>query len=146
MGRRARGAVLVLVLVALSAAACGGDGGGGESKDDWYGEHRELISAFSRSLGDGLNTINQGERTRTLSTCTQVIDDAKEVQEKALPVPNPAVDGPLRKAVDEAIKAGENCLKGGRQTDARAVEAAQVQFTDARKAMDEAEAAINVWE
>jgi hypothetical protein len=52
------------------------------------------------------------------------------------------VDSALRKAIDTGIQAATDCLKGGRNTDARAVELAQREFADARKAMDEAEAGI----
>ena len=140
-----KAAVLATAAVITLTACGGGDGGGTDTKEGWQDEHGELFEAYSRDLSAAGNTINQGERTLTISTCQQVIDDAKEIKAKALPVPDSAVDGPLRTALDMGIKAGEECLTGARNTDARSVEAAQRDFAEARKAMDEAEAAYKAW-
>ena len=117
-------------------------GGGASSKEEWEDQNGSLVEAYSRDLSAAVNTINQGERQNTINTCTQVKDDANEVKSTALPVPNNAVDGPLRTAVESGIKAADACLNGARNTDARAVEAAQRDFAEARKSMDAAEAAI----
>ncbi|MDQ4097718.1 MAG: hypothetical protein M3144_07615 [Actinomycetota bacterium] len=128
-------------------AACGGEGGDDNSKAAWEEEHGDLVDAYSRDLSDALNTINQGERARTTGSCTQVSDDGKELREKVLPVPNAAVDAPLRKAVDLGITAAEHCLQGARAAEhgAEDIETAQREFGEARTAMDEAEAAIDAW-
>ena len=141
-----KAAVTAVAAALMVLAACGDDGGGSAgSKAEWEEEHGELVAAYSRDLSVALNTINQGERTATLNTCQQVKDDANEVKSTALPVPNSAVDGPLRSAVDLGIKAADACIQGGRNTDARAVEAAQRDFGAARQAMDDAEAALKAW-
>lgn len=147
--RSGRWAVLGPVLVAVvvvGLAGCGGDGGGGTaSKEEWLEEHEALVSAYSRDLSDALNVINQGERTATMASCNQVIDDAREVREEAMPVPNAEVNTHLTKAVEVGIEAGQACLKGARETSADDIEEAQRLFADARKAMDDAEAAIDDW-
>lgn len=140
------GHAALAAMAAVTLAACGGDGGSEDTKEGWQDEHGSLVAAFSRDLTDALNVINQGERTTTLNTCTQVQDDAREVRDSALPVPNAAVDTALRRSVEAGLRAAENCLRGGRETNADAVEEAQRQFAEARQAMDEAESAINVWE
>lgn len=146
-GRAGSAAVLAMAAALLVLAACGGgDGGGGaDTKEGWQDKNGDLVDAYSRDLSVALNTINQGERTATISTCNQIIDDAKEVRSQALPVPEAAVNTPLTKAVDTGIKAAESCLTGARNTSARDVESAQRDFAEARKAMDEAEAAIKAW-
>jgi hypothetical protein len=140
-------AVALVIAGATVLAACGGEGGDDNSKAAWQEENGDLVDAYSRDLSDALNTINQGERARTTGSCTQVADDGKELREKALPVPNAAVDAPLRKAIDVGITAAEHCLQGARAAEhgADRIEAAQREFADARASMDEAEAAINVW-
>ncbi|MEW6152551.1 MAG: hypothetical protein AB1673_00980 [Actinomycetota bacterium] len=139
--------VVAAVAAAVMLVGCGDGGGEGAAtnKAEWEAQHGELVAAYSRDLTAVLNTINQGERTTTMATCNQVIDDANEVKEKALPVPNAAVDTALRKAVDIGLSAADNCLKGARNTEAHAVEVAQREFAEAREAMDEAEAAIEAW-
>jgi hypothetical protein len=147
LSRRAAAVAALAAAALITLAACGGgDGGGGaDSKEEWQDEHGALVDAYSRDLSAAVNTINQGERQSTINTCTQVRDDAMEVRENAFPVPNSAVDGPLRSAVDFGIKAADSCLTGARNTNADAVEDAQRDFAEARKAMDEAEAAIKAW-
>lgn len=139
-------AVALVVTAAVVLAACGGDGGDEDSKAGWQKENGDLVDAYSRDLSAAQNDINQGEKARTTGSCNQVADDARELREKALPVPNAAVDAPLRKAVDIGITAAEHCLQGSRSAQgADDIEAAQREFADARTSMDEAEAAINVW-
>ena len=143
----AAGRLFVLGL-AIALGACGGDGGGGASnKAEWEEEHGSLVAAFSRDLDATNNTINQGEKTATLNACTQLRDDAQEMKSEVFPVPNEAVDAPLRRAVDLAIQASDNCLQGGRSAEgARQVEAAMREINDARAAFDEAQAAIDAWQ
>lgn len=143
--RRGRWAVAAVVAVAVSLGACGGGEEGAASKEEWLKEHEALVNAYSRDLVDALNVINQGERQATVASCTQVVDDAREVREEALPVPNAEVDTHLTKAVEVGIEAGQACLRGARETNADAVEEGQRLFAEARKAMDEAEAALDDW-
>jgi hypothetical protein len=138
-------AALVVVSAVATLAACGG-GGDDEvgTKAEWEEKNGSLVSAYSRDLSDAINNINQGA-PGTVGSCTQVQDDGKEVQEQAFPVPNEAVNGALRRAVDSGLKAAADCLRGARTTDARAIEQAQRDFADARRAMDETEEAIKAW-
>lgn len=138
----------MVVVIATGLGACGGDdGGGAASKAEWEDEHGELVAAFSRDLDATNNTINQGEKTATLNACTQLSDDAKEMRSEVFPVPNEAVNTALRRAVDLAIQASENCLQGGRSAEgARQVEAAMRELNDARAAFAEAETAIDAWQ
>ncbi len=146
--RRVGLTAVILVGAVLLGACGGGDGGGGDSKEAWQEQNGDLVDAYSRDLSDALNTINQGARAATTGSCTQVKDDGTELRKEALPVPNPAVDGPLRKAIDLGLSAADHCLKGAggsAEHGAREVEAGQREFADARKAMDEAEAALKAW-
>ena len=130
-----------MTLMAGVAVGCGGGGGGDSSPAGWKKEHGSLVNAFDRDLSDAVNNINQGQREVTIASCTQVSETAKEIKKDALPAPG-AVDAPLKAAVDESITGGDNCLKGARNTDAKAVEAAQKNFADARKSLDEAQSGI----
>lgn len=123
------------------SAACGGGGNGSSSPAGWKKKHASLIAAYDRDLADAVNNINQGARDNTVASCNQVKETAQEVK-KALPAPDAAVTTALAKATDSSIAAADDCLKGARATDARAVEAAQREFADARKAFDEADGAI----
>jgi hypothetical protein len=139
----------MVLAIAIGLAACGGDddGGGAATKAEWEEEHGDLVAAFSRDLDATNNTINQGEKTATLNACTQLRDDAQEMRSEVFPVPNDAVNGPLRRSVDLAIEAADNCLQGGRSADgARQVESAMAQLNDARSAFNEARAAIDAWQ
>lgn len=141
-GAAAAGAAAMMVLV---AAGCGGDdGGGATSKAEWQKQHGALVQAYSRTLDDAINNINQGNEN-TQGSCTQAGEDARDIKSEALPVPNATVNAALTRSADAAIKASADCIRGARQTDARAVEAAQASFKEARTAMDEAEAAIEAW-
>jgi hypothetical protein len=146
-----RKAVVVACGVGLAAslAGCGGDGDSAQSKDAWQEEHAALIAAFEKDLDAAGDTINRGEKQATISACTQLSDDAKEMKDEVFPVPNPAVDGPLRQSVDIALTGADNCIQGGRTTEehgARRVEAAMKEITDARQKFLEAKVAIEAWE
>ncbi|MCA1692353.1 MAG: hypothetical protein LC733_09190 [Actinobacteria bacterium] len=134
-------------MLALTLVACGGDGDeSGSSKREWQAEHRDLVAAFGRDLDATTMTLNQGEKTATLSACTQLADDAKEMRDEVFPVSNKQVERPLRQSVDLALMASDNCLKGGRDPGgARQVEEAMRQVADARRAFQEAEGAISDW-
>lgn len=143
--RRGRWAVAVVVAAAALLGACGGGEEGAASKEEWLEDHEALVNAYSRDLVDAINVISQGERQATVASCQQVTDDGREVRSEALPVPNAQVDTHLTKAVELGLDAAENCLKGARETNADAVEEAQRLFAEARKSMDEAEAALDDW-
>jgi hypothetical protein len=141
---------MVAALIVAALAGCGGDDGGGtQSKSAWQREHGDLFAAFEKDLDAAGDTINRGERQATISACTQLGDDAKEMREEVFPVPNPAVDGPLRASVDLAVRAADNCVQGGRTSaehGARQVEAAMRELTDARQRLLEAKAAMDAWQ
>ncbi len=136
-------------VLAAAMVACGGGGGGENSKAAWQRKHGDLVTAFEKDLDAAGNTINRGEKQATISACTQLSDDAKEMKDEDFPVPNPAVDGPLRQTVDIALTAADNCIQGGRTTEehgARRVEAAMKELTEARQKFLQAKAAIEAWE
>ena len=146
--RRLAAAALAVTAAVLLPACGGGDSGGGTSKAAWQKKNGALVSAYSRDLSDAVNTINQGQRSATTGSCQQVTDDANDLKKQAIPVPNSAVDTPLRKAIDLGLSAAGHCLKGAGSSGsegAREVEAGQKDFADARKSMDAAEAAITAW-
>ena len=135
--------------LAVTMAACGDDGASGQTKDAWQKEHADLVAAYEKDLDAAGDTINRGEKQATLSACTQLSDDAKEMKDEVFPVPNPAVDGPLRQSVDIAITAANNCIQGGRSSaehGARQVESAMKELTDARQKYLESKAALEAWE
>jgi hypothetical protein len=140
--RRSVCAGAALAAVVTLGAACGGEGSKSSSPADWKKKQASLVAAFDRDLADAVNNINQGARDNTVASCNQVKETAQEVKTTALPAPVAAVDTALTKSVASAIQAADDCLKGARNTDARAVEAAQREFADARKSFDEADTAI----
>ena len=145
LGRTVARAGEVLLLGTL--VACGGDDGT-DTKAGWQKEHGDLVIAYEKDLDAAGDTINRGEKQATISACTQLSDDAKEMREEVFPVPNPAVDGLLRQSVDLAVTGADNCIQGGRTTEehgARRVEAAMDELTDAHQKFLEAKAAIEVW-
>ena len=148
--RIVRKAAVAACGVGLAAAlvACGGDDGSVETKDAWQDKHGDLVAAYEKDLDAAGDTINRGEKQATISACTQLSDDAKEMKDEVFPVPNPAVDGPLRQSVDISITGANNCIQGGRSSaehGARQVEAAMKELTDARNKYLEAKAALEAW-
>lgn len=136
----------VLLLFVAAGVACGGNGEQANTKEGWEKEHGDLYAAFRRDLDAAGDAVNQGEKTATLGACTQLAEDARELRSDALPVPNPAVDGPLRRAVDLAITAAQHCIAGARAAEgARDVEAAQRELPRARQALAEVDAALTAW-
>jgi hypothetical protein len=143
---RGRKAVAVLLMATAALAGCGGDDGDPQTKAAWEKEHGELYSAFRRDLDAAGDALNRGEKNLTLGACTQLAEDAREFRAEALPVPNPAVDGPLRRAVDLSNTAAQHCIAGARAAEgASDVEAAQRELPEARKALSDADAAFTAW-
>ena len=147
--RRLRRVVLTVAAVAVAAStgACGGKDDA-TTKAGWQKKNGDLVAAYEKDLDAAGDTINRGEKQATLSACTQLSEDAKEMRNEVFPVPNSGVDGPLRASVDLAVKGADDCLQGGRNTaeaGARQVEAAMKELTDARQKFLEAKAAIEAW-
>jgi hypothetical protein len=131
---------------ALALAACGDDGGGADTKAGWEDQHGSLLASFRRDLDAAGDAVNRGERAVTLGACMQLAEDARELREEALPVPNPAVDAPLRRAVNAAVTGAEHCVAGARAAEgAHDVELAQKELPEARQALREADAAYTAW-
>ncbi|MGH9278217.1 MAG: hypothetical protein ACRD12_08925 [Acidimicrobiales bacterium] len=138
-------AVVGLGLAVLLGACGGGGGSSGGGKAGWEEDNGELVAAYSRDLDDAINNINQGARANTVGSCTQVDDDAKELDTQAFPVPDGTVDAALRRAVDAGKLAAASCIAGARGGGASDIEKSQAEFAEARKALDEAQAAIAAW-
>ncbi len=135
------------LLLTVVLAACGGgtDDGAATTKADWEKKHGAAVAAVSTDLDQAREALSGGQRQIIISACTQLQEDLAEAR-KALPVPNPSVDGLLRSAFD-AIEAGvPDCLDGARiANQAHITETAIAEFRDARPKMDEANKAIAEW-
>ncbi len=138
---------MVAVAVVLTAGCGGGDSGNGAAADksEWEERHGEAVQAVSLDLDSARDALSKGDRPVILSSCNQLEEDLAEAR-KALPVPDPTVDGALRAALD-AIQAGvPDCLQGARvASQASITESAIAKFRDARPKMDDANAAIAAW-
>lgn len=135
--------------LAATLVGCGGDDEGVKTKAGWQKENGDLFAAFEKDLDAAGDTINRGEKQATISACTQLSDDAKEMRSDVFPVPNAAVDTALRQSVNLAVTGADNCIRGGRDTSdagARQVEAAMKELTDARQKFLEAKVAMEAWE
>lgn len=137
--------VAAIATAVMTMTGCGGAGGPGDSKAAWERGNGELVAAYSRDLDDAIDNIDQGARAATVGSCTQVADDARELENQAFPVPDGTVDAALRQAVDAGRAAAASCLAGSRGGGARDIERAQGEFADARRALDAAQAAITAW-
>lgn len=135
------------VLAALLGGACGGASGGGPAagKSDWEKRHGAAVRAVSVDLDSAREGLAKGDRPAIISSCNQLKEDLVDAR-KGLPVPDPTVDGAVRRAFD-AIEAGvPDCLEGARvASQASITESAIAKFRDARPAMDDANAAIAAW-
>ncbi|HEX2048694.1 MAG TPA: hypothetical protein VHF27_13080 [Acidimicrobiales bacterium] len=135
------------VLLALVLGACGGDSeeGAATNKAEWEARHGPVINAVSLDVDAANDALTKGDRAVILSSCNQLQEDLADAQD-ALPVPDPAVDGSLRAAIDSIGKATPTCLQGARiANDNHLVEQAQREMKDARTKLDEAQQAIAAW-
>ncbi len=129
------------------AVAVGGCGGGAEVDDKagWEAEHGDALAALSTDLDAARQELSRGDRALVLSSCNQLKTAVAETRE-GLPVPDPAADGALRRALDQLSTGADDCVTGARQaSEAHAVEKAIAELKGARTALDEAEAAIRNW-
>lgn len=146
--RGQRGTVVAVALLVLAAAPACGEDDDTTTRAGWRTEHADLVAAYEKDLEAARDTINRGERQATISACTQLADDATEMRSEVFPVPDPAVDVPLRQSVDLALQGADDCIQGGRSSadaGARQVEAAMKEIADARQRYLEAKAAFEAW-
>ena len=139
--------LLAAVLLALALGACGGDSddGAATNKADWESKHGAVLNAVSLDVDAANDALTKGDRAVILSSCNQLQEDLADAQ-KALPVPDPTVDGSVRAAFDSIGKATPTCLQGARiANDNHLVEQAQREMKDARTKLDEAQKAIDAW-
>ena len=136
-----------MVALLLLTTGCGGgsDDGAATNKAEWEKKHGAAVAAVSTDLDQARQALSGGQRQVIISACTQLREDLVEAR-KALPVPNPSVDGLLRTAFD-AIEAGvPDCIDGARiANQAHITETAIAEFRDARPKLDEANRAIAEW-
>jgi|GEM_PF-6620547 hypothetical protein len=143
--KRFRSAVLLGALV-LGGCGSGSDEGGAANKADWEEKHASAVTAVSQDIDRTNQALNVGERAVLLSECTQLSEDLADAK-KAVPAPDPAVDGALRSAFDAADAAAKQCIEGARIAgEAHLVEEAQRKMKTAREKMDAAESALKAWQ
>ena len=141
-------ALTAALAMAVTLAACGG-GDDASSKDRWWKKHGDLVGAYEKDLDAAGEAIGRGEKQATVSACTQLSDDAREMKDEVFPVPNPAMDAPLRASVDVALTGAGNCIQGGRSSaehGARQVETAMKELRDARQKYLEAKEVFEAWQ
>jgi len=136
--------LVVLMAVVVVLGGCGG-GGGGSARQKWDDKNAENVATFSEDLDAAQAALTNGDRQTILRSCTQLSVDVKDFRPKAIPVPNPAVDAPLRTAFDKSESGATDCLAGSRVSDAAALERAIPTLREARGALDTAQAAIKTW-
>lgn len=136
-----------MVLGALVLGACGSESeGGAASKADWEAKHASAVTAVSQDIDRTNQALNVGERSVLLSECTQLSEDLVDAR-KAVPTPDPAVDGALRSAFDATDAAAKECIQGARIAgEAHLIEEAQRKMKTAREKMDAAESALKAWQ
>lgn len=132
-------------LLVASAACGGGSGGPAADKQTWEERHGADVRAVSIDLDAARQALDKGDRRVILSSCNQLEEDLAAAR-KGLPVPEPAVDGALRSALDAVESGVPDCLQGARvASEAAITERAIAKFGDARPKLDEATAAIAAW-
>lgn len=146
MNCHARWWITALALMA-TLAGCGGGGGRSEAgaKERWESQHGDALAALSTDLDAARDDLSRGDRALVLSSCNQLRTAVAETRD-GLPVPDPAADRALRKALDQVSTGADDCVTGARQaSEASAVEKAIAELEDARAALDEAQGAIRDW-
>ncbi|HEX3622640.1 MAG TPA: hypothetical protein VHT97_10020 [Acidimicrobiales bacterium] len=134
------------MLAGALTGACGGGSGGTTTKAGWTKSHGPIISTTSIDIDVANQALGTGQRPDVLSACNQLQDDLPKAR-KALPAPNPAVDGALRTAFDTITTGVADCLEAARVTNqATLTEKAQAEIKDARVKMDAANKAIADWQ
>ena len=123
---------------------CRGDSGA-TGRTEWESEHGDALAALSTDLDAARADLSRGDRALVLSSCNQLRTAVDETRE-GLPVPDPAADGALRKALDRLSSGADGCVNGARAgADAGTIEKSIDELRDGRAALDEANAAIDAW-
>ena len=130
--------------VAIALAGCGGDSEAG-GKEGWESKHGDALAGLSTDLDAARGDLSKGDRALILSSCNQLKTAVVETRQ-ALPVPDPASDEALRKALDQVAAGAENCVNGARAgAAAPVIEKSIDELRDGRAALDEAQGAIANW-
>ena len=130
--------------VAAALAGCGDSEAGG-GKEGWEDKHGDALAGLSTDLDAARGDLSKGDRALILSSCNQLKTAVVETRE-ALPVPDPASDAALRKAVDQISAGADDCVEGARAgAAAPVIEKSIDELRDGRAALDEAHAAITNW-
>lgn len=135
----------VVVLTGAFAGACGSSGGGATGAAGWKKSHGAAVAAVSTDLDLARQALDQGQRPVVLSTCNQLQEDLGPAR-KALPAPDPKVDGAVRTALDSIAAGVADCLDAARVANQAALtEKAMAELKDARSKMDDASTAVAAW-
>jgi hypothetical protein len=138
---------IAVMALALLAGACGGgnDEGGAANKAEWEKKYGAIVKSVSDDIDRSVQALNAGQRPVVLQECTQLREELAEAK-KAVPVPDPTVDGALRAAFDATTAAVDTCVEGARvASDADKIEQAQAQMAHAREKYDAAQSAVAAW-
>ncbi|MFN2606968.1 MAG: hypothetical protein ABR511_03580 [Acidimicrobiales bacterium] len=144
-GSRKAAAMMTAAAAMVALAGCGG-GSGGTPKERWTSKNGSNVSTFSDDLDAAQSALTNGDRPTILRACNQLTADIKSFRPKALPVPNGAVDGPLRVAFDKSGSGADDCLAGSRVSDAAALERAIPTLREARASLTTAQDALTAWQ
>lgn len=138
---------LAVILGVAVCGACGGGGGSGNAntKAGWTKAHGPIVSTTSIDIDVANQALDAGQRPDVLAACNQLNEDLPKAR-KALPVPDPTVDGALRATLDVTNAAVTDCLEAARVgNQASLTEKAQREIKDARAKMDDTNKAIENW-
>ncbi len=138
--RRAVAAVATAVLV-----ACGGRSTEAQpSKAAWITRHGDAVAGVNRDLEAARTTLSSLQRPDILGSCNQLRDSLGEAR-KALPVPDPAADTALRRALDAVAAGAEDCIQGARGPNIPQLERSFGELREAHTLMDVANRSIEAW-
>jgi len=133
----------VVVVAAVCLTACGGGGGDGavETKADWQRRNGPAVQDVGAALDRVQAATKDGEPIAIRTNCEALRDSVQEAR-ATLPVPEPAADAALRKAIDATTTGVTDCLKAMAGGDARQLERSITALKDARLQLDTANAAL----
>lgn len=144
---RPLGISAVTLAVVLVTAGCGGGSGGSKTltKAQWESRYGPAVTTLSTQLDFSRSDLRKGVQQDILSGCSLLRDDVTAAK-GALPVPNPASDAALRKALTELTQGAADCIQGARvASDAAITEQAMRELDTSRSYLDSAQQAIAAW-